>query len=52
MPTIIQGGASLGMQTLDQDLKRLLQAGKVTSKRPSAKAQNPRELAQMVGRRI
>ena len=52
MPTIIQGGASLGMQTLDQDLKRLLQAGKITFEEAISKAQNPRELAQMVGRRI
>jgi len=52
MPTIIQGGASLGMQTLDQSLKTLLQAGKVTFEEAISKAQNPRELAQMVGRRI
>ena len=52
MPTIIQGGASMGMQTLDQDLKRLLQAGKVTFEEAISKAQSPRELAQMVGRRI
>jgi twitching motility protein PilT len=52
MPTIIQGGASLGMQTLDQDLKRLLQAGKVTFEEAISKAQNPRELAGMVGRRL
>ncbi len=52
MPTIIQGGASLGMQTLDQSLKTLLQAGRVTFNEAISKAQNPRELAQMVGRRI
>lgn len=52
MPTIIQGGASLGMQTLDQSLKNLLQAGKVTFEEAISKAQSPRELAQMVGRRI
>ena len=52
MPTIIQGGAALGMQTLDQDLKRLLQSGKVTFEEAISKAQNPRELAQMVGRRL
>jgi twitching motility protein PilT len=52
MPTIIQGGASLGMQTLDQHLKTLLQAGKVTFEEAISKAQSPRELAQMVGRKI
>ena len=52
MPTIIQGGASLGMQTLDQHLKTLLQAGKITFEEAISKAQSPRELAQMVGRKI
>ncbi|MFA5844737.1 MAG: PilT/PilU family type 4a pilus ATPase [Coriobacteriia bacterium] len=52
MPTIIQGGAALGMQTLDQHLKTLLQAGKVTYEEAISKAQNPRELAAMVGRKI
>ncbi|MBS3957431.1 MAG: PilT/PilU family type 4a pilus ATPase [Clostridiales bacterium] len=52
MPTIIQGGASLGMQTLDQHLKNLLQAGRITFEEAIAKAQSPRELAQMVGRKL
>lgn len=52
MSTIIQGGASLGMQTLDQHLKTLLQAGKVTFEEAIGKAMAPRELAQMVGRKI
>ncbi len=52
MPTIIQGGASMGMQTLDQHLKALLQAGKVTFEEAIGKAQEPRELAQMLGRKI
>ncbi|MDF1541625.1 MAG: PilT/PilU family type 4a pilus ATPase [Anaerosomatales bacterium] len=52
MPTIIQAGASVGMQTLDQHLKTLLQAGKVTFEEAISKAQSPRELAQMVGRKI
>jgi twitching motility protein PilT len=52
MPTIIQGGASMGMQTLDQHLKALLQAGKVTYEEAISKAQEPRELAQMVGRKL
>jgi len=52
MSTIIQGGASLGMQTLDQHLKILLQGGKVTFEEAISKAMNPRELAAMVGRKI
>ncbi len=52
METIIQGGAQLGMQTLDQHLKNLLQAGKVTFEEAISKAKNPRELANMVGRKI
>jgi len=52
MPTIIQGGSALGMQTLDQDLKRLLQSAQITFEEAIGKAQNPRELAQMVGRRL
>lgn len=52
MPTIIQGGGSMGMQTLDQHLKVLLQGGKVTFEEAISKSQAPRELAQMVGRKI
>ncbi|MBE0418449.1 MAG: PilT/PilU family type 4a pilus ATPase [Coriobacteriia bacterium] len=52
MSTIIQGGASVGMQTLDQHLKTLLQAGKVTFEEAVSKAQAPRDFAQMVGRKI
>ena len=52
MATIIQGGASMGMQTLDQHLKVLLQSGKVTYEEAIQKAKEPRELAQMVGRKI
>ena len=52
METIIQGGASLGMQTLDQHIKNLLSAGKVTFEEAISKAKNPRELADMVGRKI
>ncbi len=52
MATIIQGGASMGMQTLDQHLKVLLQAGKITYEEAIQKAKEPRELAQMVGRKI
>jgi twitching motility protein PilT len=52
MDTIIQGGASAGMQTLDQHLKVLLQSGKVTYEEAIGKAQNPRELAQLMGRKL
>ncbi|HSK47750.1 MAG TPA: PilT/PilU family type 4a pilus ATPase [Coriobacteriia bacterium] len=52
METIIQGGAQLGMQTLDQHLKTLLNQGKVTFEEAIAKAKNPRELANMVGRKL
>jgi twitching motility protein PilT len=52
METIIQGGAQLGMQTLDQHLKNLLQAGKITFEEAVSKAKNPRELANMVGRKL
>ena len=52
METIIQGGSALGMQTLDQNLKNLLTAGKVTFEEAISKAKNPRELADMVGRKI
>jgi twitching motility protein PilT len=52
METIIQGGAQLGMQTLDQHLKNLLQGGKITFEEAISKAKNPRELANMVGRKI
>ncbi len=52
METIIQGGGSLGMQTLDQHLKNLLTAGKVTFEEAISKAKNPRELAAVMGRKI
>jgi len=52
METIIQGGAQLGMQTLDQHLKNLLSAGKITFEEAIGKAKSPRELAAMVGRKI
>ncbi|MHB1020626.1 MAG: PilT/PilU family type 4a pilus ATPase [Coriobacteriia bacterium] len=52
MATIIQGGAAVGMQTLDQHLKSLLQAGRVTYEEAIQKAKEPRELAQMLGRKL
>lgn len=50
MPTIIHGAQSVGMQTLDQHIKQLLQAGLVTFDEAMSKAKEPRELAAMVGR--
>jgi len=50
MPSIIHGAAAVGMQTLDQDIKRLLQAGVVTFEEAIGKAKDPRELASLVGR--
>ncbi|MDO8987985.1 MAG: ATPase, T2SS/T4P/T4SS family, partial [Coriobacteriia bacterium] len=52
MATVIQGGGNLGMQTLDQHLRVLLSAGKVTYEEAIGKAQNPRELAALLGRKI
>jgi twitching motility protein PilT len=52
METIIQGSGALGMQTLDQSLKALLTAGKVSFEEAIGKAKNPRELAGMMGRKI
>lgn len=52
METIIQGGSQLGMQTLDQHLKNLLTAGKVTYEEAIGKAKNPRELAAILGRKM
>ncbi len=52
MPTIIQGSQSVGMQTLDQSLKVLVQAGKITYEEAMSKAQEPAELASLLGRRM
>jgi len=52
MDTIVQAGAQYGMQTLDQHLKTLLQAGRITYEEAIGKAKSPRELAQMVGRKV
>ena len=50
MPTIIHGAQSVGMQTLDQDIKNLIQDGRVTFEEAISKAKDPRELAQLLGR--
>ncbi len=50
MATIIHGAQSIGMQTLDQDIKRLLQGGIVTFEEAISKAKDPRELASLMGK--
>jgi twitching motility protein PilT len=50
MPTIIHGAQALGMQTLDQDIKNLIQDGRVTFEEAISKAKDPRELSQLLGR--
>ena len=52
MDTIIQGASAQGMQTLDQSLKALMTAGKVTFEEAISKAKSPKELAAMVGRKL
>ena len=52
MYSAMQTGAQLGMQTLDQHLKTLLQAGRVTFEEAIGKAKEPRELAAMLGRKL
>lgn len=52
MATIIQGGSDKGMQTLDQHLRSLLTQGKITFEEAISKAKSPRELADMLGRKI
>jgi twitching motility protein PilT len=52
MPTIIMGSQSVGMQTLDQDLKRLMQAGAITFEEGISKAKDPRKLAKLMGRSL
>ncbi len=52
MPTIIHGAQSVGMQTLDQDIKSLIQDGRITFEEAISKAKDPRELAQLLGRSL
>lgn len=52
MATIIQGGSDKGMQTLDQHLRTLLTQGKITFEEAIGKAKSPRELADLLGRKI
>ncbi len=52
MDSVIQGGAQSGMQTLDQSLKQLLQQGRITFEDAIGKSQNPKELAELMGRKL
>ena len=40
IPSLIQGGSQDGMQTLDQDLQRLVQGNVVTKEEAASKAAN------------
>ncbi len=44
IPSAIQTGGSMGMQTMDQHLKELYQYGKISYDEAVARAQNPKEL--------
>jgi twitching motility protein PilT len=52
MDSIIQGGGQFGMQTLDQNLKQLVTAGKVTWEEAVSKSSDPKDLAEMMGRNL
>ena len=43
MPSVLQSGASEGMQTLDQALKALVQGGKVIPQVAMSLASNPQD---------
>jgi twitching motility protein PilT len=47
--TLIQGGGSMGMQTLDQHLLQLYTAGTIKAEEALAKASNPAELSRRAG---
>lgn len=47
MPTFMQMSRQMGMQTMDQSLINLVQAGKVTLEEAMAKATNPQELSKL-----
>jgi len=50
LPSAIQSGARDGMQTLNQALRRLVEEGLVTYEEAAARATNPQELDQLLGR--
>ncbi|MWB99585.1 type IV pilus twitching motility protein PilT [Agromyces seonyuensis] len=50
LPTAMQGGKELGMQTLDQSLANLVNEGRVSRRAADEKAQDPASLAQLIRR--
>ncbi|MDR7427292.1 MAG: type IV pilus twitching motility protein PilT [Armatimonadota bacterium] len=50
LPSAIQSGAREGMQTLNQALRRLVEEGLVSYEEAAARATNPQELDQLLGR--
>lgn len=50
MPSIIQSSGGLGMTTLDQSLRRLANAGKITIDTAIEKSQDPKDMAESLGR--
>lgn len=50
MPSIIQSSGGLGMMTLDQSLRRLANAGKITIDTAIEKSQDPKDMAESLGR--
>ena len=51
MPSVLQSSASEGMQTLDQALKALVQAGKVTPQIAISVASNPQDFKMFLAMR-
>jgi twitching motility protein PilT len=45
---MIQAGRSLGMHTLDQDLKRLVEQGQISVETAQARAQDPKSVIEGV----
>jgi twitching motility protein PilT len=47
--SVLQTGASYGMQTMDASLAELVRAGKITSKLADSRAHSPEELRRLIG---
>lgn len=52
MPSIIQSSGGLGMTTLDQSLRKLASAGKITIETAIEKSQDPKAMAESLGRKF
>lgn len=50
MPSIIQSSGGLGMTTLDQSLRKLASSGKITIETAIEKSQDPKAMAESLGR--